>query len=181
MKLFFDFFPILLFFIAYKVYDIYVATAVIIVASLAQVLWVWFRHHRVENAHLITLVLVVVLGGATILLHDETFIKWKPTVVNWLFAIVFLGSEFIGERNLLQRMLDSKVAVDSPKVWSRLNLAWVAFFLSIGALNLYVAFHFDTDIWVNFKLFGMMGLTLMFLLAQSFYLARHIEEGKEEG
>ena len=174
MKLLFDFLPVLLFFIAYKLYDIYVATAVIIITSILQVAWVWFRHHRVENMHLVTLVLVVVLGSATLLFHDEIFIKWKPTVVNWLFALAFLGSQFIGHKNLLQRMLESQIAVDTPDIWLRLNLIWVSFFTLMGLINLYVAFNFSTDTWVNFKLFGMMGLTMIFIIAQSIYLAQHI-------
>ena len=99
MKFFFDLFPILLFFITFKLYDIYVATAVAILASVTQVGFVWQRHHRVENMHLVTLALIIILGGATLLLHDETFIKWKPTVVNWAFAVMFLGSQFIGKKN----------------------------------------------------------------------------------
>ncbi len=174
MKFLFDFFPILLFFIAFKLYDIYVATAVIIVASIVQISWIWIKQHRVENMHLITLVLVVILGGATLLLHDETFIKWKPTVVNWAFALAFLGSQFIGRKNLLQRMLEKQVIVTVEYVWTRLNLAWVLFFIAMGIINLYVAFNFDTNTWVNFKLFGMMGLTIVFVIAQSFYLARYI-------
>ncbi len=174
MKLLSDFFPIFLFFIAYKLYDIYVATAVIIVASVVQVSFFWFKNHRVEKMHLITLVLVLMLGGATLLLHDENFIKWKPTVVNWVFALAFLGSQFIGKKNLLQRMLDSQITVTSPQVWRNLNFAWVVFFIAMGVINLYVAFTFSLDTWVNFKLFGMMGLTFVFVIAQSFYLVRHI-------
>lgn len=174
MKFLFDFFPILLFFLSYKIYDIYVATAVIIVASVIQVGWVWIKHRRIENMHLVTLVLVIVLGGATLLLHDENFIKWKPTVVNWAFAVAFLGSQFIGKKNLIQRMLEGQIAVTLSKVWKHLNMAWVAFFTAMGVINLYVAFNFDTDTWVNFKLFGMMGLTLVFVIAQSLYLAQYI-------
>jgi intracellular septation protein len=174
MKLLFDFLPILLFFIAYKLYDFYVATAVIIIASTLQVGWIWFRHHRVENMHLVTLVLVIVLGGATLLLHDEVFMKWKPTVVNWLFALAFLGSQFIGNKNILQRMLESQITLDTPNIWLRLNLMWISFFILMGVINLYVAFNFSTDTWVNFKLFGMMGLTVIFIIAQSIYLAQHI-------
>lgn len=174
MKLLFDFLPILLFFIAYKLSDIYVATAVIIVASTVQVSWFWLKHRRVENMHLITLGLVLVLGGATIYFQNATFIYWKPTIVNWLFAIAFLGSQFIGNKNLLQRMLDGQVTVTSPQIWTHLNLAWVAFFIAMGVINLYVAFNFDENTWVNFKLFGMMGLTIVFVIAQSFYLAQYI-------
>ncbi len=176
MKFLFDLFPILLFFIAYKVYDIYVATAVIIVASIIQVVWFWFKHHRIDKMHLITLALVVTLGGATLLLHDENFIKWKPTIVNWAFAIVFFGSHFIGKKTLLQRMLDSQIEVTKQHVWKVLNIAWVAFFVTMGIINLYVAFNFDTDTWVNFKLFGLMGLTLIFVIGQGIYLARYIKD-----
>ncbi len=183
MKLFLDFLPILLFFVAYKVYDIYTATAVIIVATVIQVGWFWFKHHRVENMHLITLVLVLVLGGLTLFLQDENFIKWKPTVVNWAFAIAFLGSQFIGKKNLLQRMLDKQITVSSTKVWTNLNIAWIVFFIIIGILNLFVAFNFDTNTWVNFKLFGMLGLTIVFVIGQSFYLTRYIvidDESKKD-
>jgi intracellular septation protein len=180
MKFLFDLFPILLFFIAYKLYDIYVATAVIIVASIIQVAWFWFKHHRVENMHIITLVLVLILGGATIVLHDENFIKWKPTVVNWAFALAFFGSHFIGKKNLLQRMLDSQIELTKQHVWKVLNIAWVVFFVTMGILNLYVAFNFDTDTWVNFKLFGLMGLTLIFVIGQGFYLARYVVHETEE-
>ena len=179
MKFLFDLLPVLLFFIAYKLDGIYVATAVLIVTSLAQVAWLWFRHRRVEKMPLITALLVLVLGGATLLLHDETFVKWKPTVVNWAFALAFLGSQFIGGKTLIERMMSG--AIDLPaEIWSRLNTLWVAFFALIGVANLYVAFNFDTDTWVNFKLFGMLGLTLVFVVLQSFYLARHLKRPATE-
>ncbi|RKZ38625.1 MAG: septation protein A [Gammaproteobacteria bacterium] len=180
MKILFDFLPILLFFIAYKIYDIYVATAVIIVASIAQVGLFWLKHHRVEKMHLITLVLVVILGGATIFLHNPLFIYWKPTIVNWLFALVFLGSQFIGQKNVLQRMLEEQITLTSQAVWLRLNMAWVAFFIVMGAVNLYVAFNFEENTWVNFKLFGMMGLTIVFVIGQSLYLAQYIMPEDDE-
>lgn len=180
MKFLFDFFPILLFFVAYKLYDIYVATAVIIVASVIQISWFWIKNHRVEKMHLITLVLVLLLGGATLLLRDPVFIYWKPTVVNWAFALAFFGSQFIGKKNFLQRMLDSQITVTSPHVWRNLNFAWVAFFIAMGIINLYVAYHFDENTWVNFKLFGMMGLTFVFVIAQSFYLMRYIVSDEEK-
>jgi len=180
MKFLFDFLPILLFFVAYKLYDIYVATAVIIVASILQVSWLWIKHRRVEKMHIITLVLVLVLGGATLFLQNPLFIYWKPTVVNWAFAIAFFGSQFIGQKNFLQRMLDSQITLNEPRVWKNLNFAWVAFFIAIGGINLYVAFNFDENTWVNFKLFGMMGLTLVFVIAQGIYLARHIVPDDED-
>jgi intracellular septation protein len=173
MKMLFDFLPILLFFVAYKLYNIYVATAVIIVATILQVAWTWMRHRRIENMHLITLAFVVVLGGATLLLHDEMFIKWKPTVVNWIFALAFLGSQFIG-KPIVQRLMESQVAVTTEKVWGRLNLGWVSFFTLMGFVNLYVAYNFSTDFWVNFKLFGMLGLTVFFVILQSVYLMQYL-------
>ncbi|MCK5719240.1 MAG: septation protein A [Thiomargarita sp.] len=180
MKFLFDLFPVLLFFIAYKLYDIYTATAVIIVASILQVGGFWLKHRRFEKMHLITLVFVVILGGATIFLQDENFIKWKPTVVNWIFAIAFLASQFIGKRNFLQMMLDKQIILTSNHVWRTLNFAWVTYFIIIGMINLYVAFNYDTNTWVNFKLFGMMGLTIIFVIIQGIYLSKYIVISDEE-
>lgn len=178
MQLLFDLFPVILFFAAFKLAGIYVATGVAIAASIAQVAWVWLRRRRVEAMHLITLGLIVVLGGATLLLQDEMFIKWKPSVVNWLFAVVFLGSQFVGGKPLVRRFMESKVELPAS-VWTRLNLSWVAFFGLLGFANLFVVYRFDTETWVNFKLFGMMGLTVAFVLVQALYLARYIPEGSE--
>ena len=139
MKLLFDFFPIIAFFVTFKFFDdphegVLAATAVVIVATCIQVGITWIRHRKVENMHIVTLVLVVVLGGVTLLLDDEIFIKWKPTVVNWLFAIAFAASQFIGERSLIQRMLGGNI--DLPDmIWKRLNFAWVVFFAAVGLLN----------------------------------------------
>jgi len=174
MKLLFDLLPILLFFVAYKLYDIYVATAVAIAAGLLQVAYVWLRHRRLEKTHVATALLLLVFGGLTLALRDETFIKWKPTILDWLFAAAFLGSQFVGTRKpLVQRMMSGTVTVSDP-VWERLNGLWVLFFVVMGVLNLVVVYNFDTDTWVNFKLFGMLGLTLVFVVAQAFYLARHM-------
>lgn len=179
MKLLFDFLPIILFFIAYKAYDIYTATAVAIVASVLQVGALWLRHRRVERMHLVTLALIGVLGGATLFLHNEAFIKWKPTAVNWAFAVAFLGSQFIGRRPLIARMLDGNITLPEA-VWRRLNIGWVSFFTAMGVANLYVVYNFSTDFWVNFKLFGMLGLTVAFVIGQAFYLARHLEPEEAE-
>ncbi|NOX28062.1 MAG: septation protein A [Gammaproteobacteria bacterium] len=172
MKLLLDFFPIILFFIAAKVYDIYVATAVAIAASVIQVAYLYFRNGRVEKMHLITLAAIVILGGSTLLLQDEQFIKWKPSVVNWLFAVVFIGSQFIGERPVIQRMMGNNFMLPNT-MWTKLNLIWAAFFIFLGVTNLYVAYNFDTDTWVNFKLFGMLGLTLVFIIVQTIYISKH--------
>ncbi|MEW7977850.1 MAG: septation protein A [Candidatus Sedimenticola endophacoides] len=178
MKFLNDFLPVILFFIAYKLGDIYIATGVLIIASIAQVAIQRLLHKRVEKMHLVVLGLAVFFGGMTLLLHDPLFIKWKPTVVNWLFAIAFLGSRFIGAKTLVQRMMDHAVTLPNP-VWDRLNTAWVIFFAAMGGLNLYVAFNFTEATWVDFKLFGMMGLTLVFVLIQAFYMSRFMPQPDE--
>ncbi len=179
MKLLFDLFPVVLFFIAYKMYDIYVATAVIIVATILQVGYVFLKHKRIEKMHVITLVLILVLGGLTLALQDEDFIKWKPTIVNWGFALVFLGSHFIGNKPIIRRMMDQAIHLPDA-IWTRLSLMWVVFFLISGIVNLYVAFNYDTDTWVDFKLFGLMGMTIVFILLQGLYISRYIQESDSE-
>lgn len=204
MKFLFDLFPVLLFFLVFKFYPdwvaaeqsvclmevciaggkegaIYAATAVAIVASFIQVGLFWLKHHRFENMHLITLALITVLGTATIYFHDDTFIKWKPTVVNWLFAAVFLGSQWIGEKSLIRRMMEKNITLNPESIWNVLNSAWAIFFIVMGILNLYVAFNFSQETWVNFKLFGLMGLTIVFVFLQAFYLSRYIVEVEEQG
>lgn len=189
MKLFFDFLPIVLFFIAYKfggglyqwngqeynLEGIYVATAVMIVATIVQTSYGWLRHGKVEKSHLITLVLVLVLGGATLWLQNPNFIKWKPTAVNWLFALVFLGAHLFTDKSLLERMMAEHIQLPTA-IWFRLNIAWILFFILSGMANLYVAFNFDEATWVNFKLFGLLGITIIFIIAQSIYLAKHAIE-----
>ncbi|VAX09653.1 Intracellular septation protein IspA [hydrothermal vent metagenome] len=216
MKLLFDFFPILLFFIAYKTFGIYAATAVAIAAAVIQNAIFWFRHRRFENMHLITLGLITVLGGATLILQDKSFIMWKPSAVNWMFAIAFIGSQFFGEKTLVERMMSHAIEIPRP-AWTRLNLSWVVFFIAMGFANLYVAnFYFIAEAaltaaanapveiedcaaqfngellalcqtaheaeeqWVNFKLFGMMGLTILFVIGQAFYLARHVKDNDDD-
>ena len=179
MKFLFDLFPILLFFVAYKMYDIYVATAVAIGAAFVQTGLFWLKHRKFEKMHVITLGILIVFGGLTLILRDPVFIKWKPTVVNWLFGASFLGSQFIGERPLVERMMGHAITVPG-QVWRRLNGVWVLFFLFMGLINLYVAFNYSEETWVNFKLFGMMGLTLVFVFAQAFYLGRYMETDAED-
>ncbi|MFO7592555.1 MAG: inner membrane-spanning protein YciB [Pseudomonadota bacterium] len=213
MKFLFDLLPVILFFIAYKLYGIYPAIVVIMVATGIQVGLTWLKQRKVEKMHLITLALVVVLGGATLVLQDKAFFMWKPTAVNWLFALAFLGSHFIGSRKtLVERMMSHAIEVP-PVVWLRLNISWVLFFVLMGIANLYVAnFFFEAnaaliaaaggevdletcagemtgqllqlcqqaklteDNWVDFKLYGMMGLTFAFVIAQAFYLGRHMPQ-----
>ena len=178
MKFLFDIFPVVLFFIAFKLYDIYVATGVAIAATFLQVGWLKLRRRKVEPMLWASLAIIGVFGGATLLLQDETFIKWKPTVLYWLFGAVLLVAAVVFRRNLIRAMLSEQVQLPEP-VWSRLNLSWVAFFVFMGAANLYVAYNYSTDLWVNFKLFGGMGLMLLFVLLQAFFLARYMEEDKQ--
>jgi intracellular septation protein len=175
MKLFFEFLPILFFFVAYKFFDIYIATGVIIATTLGQVAISWFTTRKVATMQLATLAIIIIFGGLTLFLHDEQFIKWKPTVINWLFGVAFLLSHILGEKTAIERMLGTNLTL--PKqVWRRLNLGWVIFFLGLGGANLYVLSHFDRDTWVNFKLFGMLGLTAVFIVLQSLYLSRYMAE-----
>lgn len=185
MKLLFDFFPIIAFFVTFKFFDdahqgVLAATGVVIVATCIQVAITWFRHRKVENMHLVTLVLVVVLGGATLIFDDERFIQWKPTVVNWLFAVAFAASQFIGERPLIQRMLGANVELPDT-IWTRLNAAWVVFFTIVGFVNWYVFENYELATWVDFKLFGMLGLTIAFVIAQAFYMVRHTVDDEKAG
>jgi intracellular septation protein len=174
MKFLFDFLPILLFFIAYKSYDINVATGVLIFTSLAQVGWMWFRHQRIERMPLITALLVVLFGGATLIFQDEIFVKWKPTIANWLFSLVLFATQWISKTTLMERLLGANMVLPNV-IWVRLNTAWGLFFFMLGSINLYVVYQFDTDTWVNFKLFGMLGLTLAFVLGQAFFIAQYLK------
>ncbi len=179
MQLFYDFFPVIAFFIAYKVYDIYVATAVIIVAVGVQMGIHWLRTRSISRMHAISAVLVFVLGGVTLALRNELFIQWKPTVVNWLFGLVFLGSQFIGKKPIIQRMLEHSAELDDS-AWHKLNAMWAGYFGFLGLANLYVVYNFSQDAWVNFKLFGNLGLTLVFAIAQGFWIARHLPSDEKE-
>ena len=175
MKFLFDLFPVILFFIAFKIYGIFVATAVAIAGTFLQIGWVWFRHRKIDTMLWVSLVIVTVFGGATLLLQDETFIKWKPTVLYWLFAAVLAGGELFLRRNLIRTLLGEQLQLPD-RAWRTLNRSWTGFFAFMGAANLFVAYRFSTDAWVNFKLFGGIGLMLLFVLAQSMFLAKYVEE-----
>ena len=176
-KLLFDLFPVILFFVAYKLADIYVATAVVIAATFAQIAWMWFRHRKVEKMLWVSLGLVVVFGGATLLLHDENFIKLKLTIFYWVFAAVLLGASLFMGKNLIRSLLTSQGKFEMPdQVWRLLNNMWIAFFAFMGGLNLFIAQNYSTDVWVNFKLFGSFGLMIVFLVAQGFIIAKYIKE-----
>ena len=204
MKLFFDFLPIILFFVAFKYAEahkawaasfatgqlgflvsggevgpseapVLLATVVVIAASLAQVAWLKLRGRKVDTMLWVSLGLVVVLGGATIYFHNETFIKWKPSVLYWAMGVAFWISPLLFGRNLLRSLMGAQMQLPA-RVWHRLNFAWVAFFAAMGLLNLWVAYSYSTDIWVDFKLFGGIGLMLLFTLAQGLYLNRHLKD-----
>ena len=214
MKQLFDFFPILLFFIVYKFYldlpdgliasindmlpfmalspgepsdAIYLATLTAILVTLVQVALSMIIVKKVEKMPIITLVLLIVFGGATLALKDPVFIQWKPTAINWLFAAVFLGSQVIGSKPLVQRMMSQALDIEDARVWSKLNLAWVGFFIVSGLANVLVApeidplnLQFSEATWVDFKLFGLLGLTFIFVFAQAFYLARYMPSTDKE-
>jgi intracellular septation protein len=203
MKFLFDLFPVILFFATFKIAEgrkeataellggmfgalgltafppdqapILLATVVVILATVAQIAWVWWRHGKVDKMLWVSLGLIAVLGGMTIALRDDTFIKWKPTVLYWIFAVILIVSATLFGKNLIRAMLEAQVEAPDH-VWSKLNAAWAVFFAAMGGANLFVALSFPTDIWVNFKLFGTMGLMLAFILAQGFWLNRYLPE-----
>jgi intracellular septation protein len=207
VKLLFDLFPVILFFVAFKLGQSYpeqtlalagallgpliadgvvprdqaailLATAVAIVASFLQVGWVLARGRRVDPALWLSLAVIVVFGGATIWLHDETFIKWKPTILYWLFGAILLAGRVLFGRNLIRSLLGAQLDVPAP-VWERLLWLWIGFFVAVGAANIAVAYSVPTETWVNFKLFGLLGLTFAFTLAIGFWLARHMKEAPD--
>lgn len=175
MKFLFDYFPIICFFVGYLLWGIYVATAITIAASILQNAAYWLKHRRFEKMHLITMAVIIVLGGLTLIFHNAMFIKWKPSIIYWIFGGVLLGSHYIGEMPLLKRMLYSKIKLPDF-VWKKLNAAWAIFFIFLGFLNIYVAYHYDTQTWVYFKLFGTLGLTFLFVFIQALYMARYMVE-----
>lgn len=179
MKFLFDLLPVILFFAAYKTSGIFAATAVAIAATAAQIAWVWYRHRKVDTMLWASLAIVTIFGGATLLLHDETFIKWKPTVLYWLFSTLLLGSSIFFRKNLIRTMLGKQITLPEP-IWHKLNLAWSLFFVVMGLANLYVAFTYSLDAWVNFKLFGATGMLLAFMVAQGFILARYMDDSAQQ-
>ena len=178
MKFLFDLFPVILFFVAFKFADIFVATGVAIAATVAQIGWVLLRGKKVTNMQWSSLAIIAVFGGATLLLRDETFIKWKPTVLYWSAGLAFLGALAFG-KNLIKAVMAEGLELPEP-VWFKLCVAWGVFFLFKGALNLWVAFNFSTDTWVNFKLFGGMGLMFAFIVAQALWLSKHLPDEPAE-
>ncbi len=200
MKLLFDLFPVILFFATFKYYGsnpegaadlvgsllgsavldvkqapILLATVVVIVATMAQIAWVHLRHGKVDKMLWVSLALVTVFGGMTLIFQDETFIKWKPTILYWVFAGSMAFAALVLKKNPIKAMLGEQLTLPDP-VWGKVNLSWIAFFAFMGALNLFVAFNFPTDTWVTFKLFGGMGLLLLFVLGQGLMLSKYVED-----
>ena len=188
VKQFIDFIPLLLFFIVYKIEPriveiaghslsvggIYSATAMLIISSLVVYGILFIKQRKLEKSQWLTLIACLVFGSLTLAFHSETFLKWKAPVVNWLFALAFAGSHFIGDKLLIKRIMGHALTLPDA-VWTRLNLAWIGFFLFCGAANLFVAFTYQS-IWVDFKVFGSLGMTVLFLIAQGIYLSRHLHD-----
>lgn len=172
MKVLLDFFPIALFFVAYKLGDIYSGTAVLMAATLLQMALIWRIDRRLQTLHKVTLALVLVFGSLTLALHDERFIKWKPTVLYAALALGLALAVWVWRKNVLGALLGAQLSLPEP-VWARLNAAWVVYGLFMAALNAYVAAFFSTDAWMNFKLWGYV-FPLVFLLGQGVYVARHL-------
>ena len=200
-KTLFDLFPVILFFIVFKLVGsnldaaqawaisigyvvdakqlpVLFATAAAMFATMLQIAWVKWHHGKVDTMLWVSFSIITVLGGATLLLHDDTFIKWKPTALYWIFAATLLLSQWIFKKNLMRQLMQEKISLPA-KAWNRVNLSWSLFFAALGVLNLYVAFNFPTETWVNFKLFGATGLMFVFILLQALALAKYADEDKE--
>ena len=173
MKLLLDFLPIAVFFAAFKLFDIYVATAVAIGATVAQIAWLRWRTGKVEPMQWLSLGVIVLFGGATLLAHNDTFIKWKPTVLYWLMGGALAIGQLVFRRNLLKSLMGPQLSLPAA-AWRILNWSWAGFFAVMGCANLWVAFNYSTDTWVNFKLFGGLGLMAVFVVAQAVYLSRYV-------
>jgi intracellular septation protein len=173
MKFLFDLFPVILFFIAFKFFGIFTATAVAIVATIAQIIYCKIRYGVVDKMLLISGVIITVFGGATLLLKDPTFIQWKPTILYWLFSVSLLGAQLIFKKNPIRSFMEKQISLPDS-VWGKLNLAWALLFVALGFLNLYVAFNYSQDTWVNFKLFGITGIMFVFIVIQTLVLSKYL-------
>ena len=180
MKFLFDLFPVILFFVSYVATgNIYTATAVTIAATIAQVAYVWFKHRKVDKMLWISLAVIVLMGGLTLMLHDKRFIMWKPTVLYWLFASGLLISMSAFKKNIIKNMLGPQITLPET-IWNKLNWGWIAFFALMGILNLYVAYNYAEATWVKFKLFGGMGLMIVFILLQALVLSKYVDTGERK-
>ena len=179
MKLLIDFFPIALFFAVFKLWGIYPATAVAIVATIVQIAYLRFKLGKVEPMQWVSLGVIVLFGGATLLAQDENFIKWKPTVLYWLMGAALLVGQLLLRKNFIKSLMGGQVQLPDH-AWNTLNWAWSGFFAAMGGLNLWIAYHFDTDTWVNFKMCGGLGLMLLFILVQAVYMSRFMQEKPQD-
>ena len=175
MKFLFDLLPVILFFVGFKLYGIFAATAIAIATTIAMIVYSKVRHGNIDKMLLINGVVISVLGGITLALHDKTFIMWKPTVLYWLLAAVLLTSQLFFKKNFIEQMMGKMLAAPAD-VWKKLNLVWVVFLIGLGFLNLYVAFNYSEDAWVNFKLFGVTGMMFVFVIAQTLVLKKYLIE-----
>ncbi|SNX28559.1 intracellular septation protein [Polynucleobacter meluiroseus] len=178
MKFLFDLFPIILFFIAFKFGDIYTATIVAMVATIGQILWVYYRHRKIDAMQWVSLGMILVFGSLTIFLHDKTFIQLKPTALYWLFSCALIVSAQFFQKNWIQVLMSKQITLkeaNAKSAWEKLNRLWAIFFFFMGALNLYVVFEYSEEVWVNFKLFGSTGLLILFVILQGIWLSRHME------
>jgi intracellular septation protein len=174
MKLLLDFLPIAVFFAAFKLFDIWVATGVAIAATVAQIAWLRYSTGKVEPMQWLSLGVIVLFGGATLLAHNDTFIKWKPTVLYWLMGGALAVGQVVLRKNLLKSLMGAQMSLPES-AWRALTWSWTAFFAAMGVINLWVAFHYDLDTWVNFKLFGGMGLMVLFVIGQAVYLSKYMK------
>jgi len=172
MKFLLDFFPAILFFISFKLWGIYPSIAVLMASSFAQIAFLWFRYHRIEPSYLVGFFIVLLLGSASLLLHNPIFILWKPTIVFWTFAIIFVAFKTFKKKTVLESMIGPKLSLPQKK-WNFLNKIWMVFFIIVGSVNIYVAYHFSIATWVNFKVFGVLALTIIFIIVQSVYISKN--------
>ncbi len=179
MKFLFDFLPVIIFFICYYLFGIYKATGALVVVSAGLILFSWLKNKRVDGMLLATCSLAIILGSITIIFKNDIFIKWKPSVIYWLFSCVFFISQFVSSKPVIQRMLQKNLKLPN-KIWTKLNISWIIFFTLMGFANLYVVYNFSTEIWVNFKVFGIMGMTLLFVIVQSIFLSKYIQNDDPE-
>jgi len=179
MQLLFDFFPIIVFFVVFKVYGMYAATAAIMIAMAVQIAVQWLRTKTVSKMLLISGLLVGVFGGMTLILRNPLFIQWKPTIVNALFAVAFLGSQFIGKQTIVERIMGHAIQLPG-RMWAQLNVIWIANFVVLAVANIYVVYNYSEEIWVDFKLFGTLGLTLITAVGQAVWIAMNTSDQQSE-
>ena len=179
MKQLLDFIPLIIFFTVYKLHDIYAATGALMATTLLQMIVVWFMYKKLERSQLITLALVLVFGAMTLFFHNEAFIKWKVTVLYAAFGSALWISQFLFQQPLLKKMLGKEMSLPDT-VWNRINFSWGLFFWILGALNVYIAFYLPTEIWVDFKVFGVLGLMLVSTLLTGIYIYRYLPTNNQQ-